>query len=558
MSRSPALLACALLAVLLSSSGCAVAPVAKPAPQSNPGADALLVARQSAERARHSPGRRAAEHWLACARAAHTALARGQDPSAALVLANECSDAWMTGALREQRQWQAGRQHVQGSEVEVEFRQLSPYLGSQLRLVKAADVPMRMYHGIRFVRPGLGVPLAAVSPRCSDQPMCALLPYSGVFRPATAWIESDATADARLVIGNPLRAAPPVDDTLQIPLAEDTSASYAYGMAPSPVARLALWGLLGGDEIGQRAGAYLMEDYDPRKRPLIMLHGLGSSPLAWAQLSNAVWGDPELRRQFQVWHVVYQTDAPLFVTRRRIADYLDAALDTLDPDRDDPARTGIVLIGHSLGGVLARLLCVDSEEALWSAAFTVPPGALPGDPADVAVIEPLLLFKPYPGVSRAIFLAAPHQGSPLATRWYGRLVHAIAGQRTPDMQSLRRIARAHPEAIRDELRVLYQRGSINSISTLQATQPVRRASEKLLPAAGIPYHTIAGRLPGRSPEGDGVVPLSSALIAGAASTLVVESGHDVYANDEAIAEVVRILHEDIAQRGGHTQPAGRR
>jgi len=38
--------------------------------------------------------------------------------------------------------------------------------------------------------------------------------------------------------------------------------------------------------------------------------------------------------------------------------------------------------------------------------------------------------------------------------------------------------------------------------------------------------------------------MERALLPGAASTLVVESGHRVYNNDAAVAEVLRILRED--------------
>ena len=65
-----------------------------------------------------------------------------------------------------------------------------------------------------------------------------------------------------------------------------------------------------------------------------MIHGLGASPLVWARLSNAVWGDADLRARFQVWHVVYPTEAPLLVARRRVKGYLDAGWQVLDPERD--------------------------------------------------------------------------------------------------------------------------------------------------------------------------------------------------------------------------------
>ena len=98
---------------------------------------------------------------------------------------------------------------------------------------------------------------------------------------------------------------------------------------------------------------------------------------------------------------------------------------------------------------------------------------------------------------------------------------------------------------RRTLRARYRHERITSISTLQQAQPVRRASETLMPTPAIAYHTIAGRLP-RSPEGDGVVPLASAIIPGAASTRIVEAGHDLYESPQAIDEILRILREDAA------------
>jgi hypothetical protein len=40
-----------------------------------------------------------------------------------------------------------------------------------------------------------------------------------------------------------------------------------------------------------------------------------------------------------------------------------------------------------------------------------------------------------------------------------------------------------------------------------------------------------------------VVPLQSALLAGAQSTTLVNSGHAVYANDQAISAIVDILRQ---------------
>lgn len=174
------------------------------------------------------------------------------------------------------------------------------------------------------------------------------------------------------------------------------------------------------------------------------------------------------------------------------------------------------------------------------------PEELKGDAADLELVRQLLLFDRYPGVSRAIFMGAPHHGSPTADRWYARLVRGLAGYRTPELQAVSRVANAQPAAVRDDIRTSYQLANINSISTLQPTQPVRRAGEVLMPAPGIRYHNIAGKLPRTDPASDGTVPLSSAMLDGADSSLVIRSGHDLPINNEAIGEVLRILKNDVA------------
>ncbi len=490
----------------------------------------------------------ATDAWTRCALDAYPALAERDTVVEAATLATHCTDALLARVLAQRNGgWVAGPQTIDGREFDVEFRQLSPYLDGPLRLTRASEVSMTMLGGERMHRPGFGVPLAILSRRCSDRDLCELLPPEGVFRNATAWLEpGNREGRPRLVIADAVALDTLAIGAQRITLAYDTSAGFASGALTSKLDRLAIWGLLGGDEVGRRAGLYLLEDYDPGKRPLVMIHGLGSSPLTWARLTNAVWGAPDLRERFQVWHVVYQTNAPLLVIRGRVQRYLDEAWRILDPEGDDAARTGMVLVGHSMGGVAARMLCVDSGEVLWNAAFVQPKTALKGDPEDIAGVDEIFHFTPYPGVSRAIFISSPHGGSPSATRWYGRLARVLIGRRTPELQSLKHIADSNPQAVQPELRMFYQQARLNSITTLQTQQPVRAAGQVLMPASGIAYHTIAGALPGRDPPTDGVVPLASAVIPGAESTLVLPLGHDLHERPEGVAEVLRILRESAA------------
>jgi hypothetical protein len=485
--------------------------------------------------------------WLRCATDAFRAL-RTDAPSradAAATLATRAADEVLSRLLQQHPEgWSPGLMQVDDVRVHIEFRQVSPWLQPPVRIRLARDVPMDAFGGERFARPGFGAPVAALSPRHDDEPYGRLQPLSGAFRNLTAWIEPDPEHDdapPRLVLADPDRVTAIGAGAHRRQLASDTSAAYAWAMRISKLARTGLWGLLGGEAIEHRAGLYLLEDYDPDKQPLVMIHGLGSIPLIWAHLSNAVWGMDELRARYQIWQVIYPTDEPLLVTRSRIAGYLDAAWQLLDPDGDARARSGVVLVGHSLGGVISRLLCVDSGDALWNAAFLVPAGSLKASAQDLEVIRRLFSFHSYPGIARAIFLAAPHRGSPSAATALGQVTRALVGRRTAEVHALQRIALANPDAIRPEVLHTFQQGWINSIATLQSDQPIRRATESLLPRAGISWHTIAGVQPGRRQQTDGVVPLDSAQIPGAASCLVVEDGHRLHDNPHVVAEVVRIL-----------------
>jgi pimeloyl-ACP methyl ester carboxylesterase len=272
-----------------------------------------------------------------------------------------------------------------------------------------------------------------------------------------------------------------------------------------------------------------------------MIHGLGSSPLIWARLTNRILASADLRARYQVWQVVYPTNTPLLLNRWIVQHLLDTAWATLDPKGTDPSRKGLVLIGHSMGGMISRMLCEYSGETIWQAAFTVPPDQLRGNPEDLARLGHIFFFSPYPGVAKAIFLATPHAGSPLSDQFIGHLALMLVHAKTPELDGLQRIALANPDGINKAVLAGYRGEAITSITTLRATEPVARAEQSLVPVAGIDYYTIAGSVPGLREPGDGIVPLKSAIIPGAKATYIVNSGHQVQDNEEAIADILGIL-----------------
>ncbi|MFW2551471.1 alpha/beta hydrolase, partial [Klebsiella pneumoniae] len=89
--------------------------------------------------------------------------------------------------------------------------------------------------------------------------------------------------------------------------------------------------------------------------------GLASSPEAWINVANEVLGDEELRVRYQIWQVYYPTNLPLPYNNAEIRKALTETFRHFDPDRKAIASNNIVVIGHSMGGVLGRLLVSSSD-----------------------------------------------------------------------------------------------------------------------------------------------------------------------------------------------------
>ncbi|MFW1920331.1 esterase/lipase family protein, partial [Acinetobacter baumannii] len=88
-------------------------------------------------------------------------------------------------------------------------------------------------------------------------------------------------------------------------------------------------------------------------------HGLASSPEAWVSLTNDIMGDAELRQNYQLWQVFYSTNMPIFESRFQIYSLLNQAFQKVA--KASYAAHDAVLVGHSMGGVISRLLVSDAD-----------------------------------------------------------------------------------------------------------------------------------------------------------------------------------------------------
>lgn len=389
----------------------------------------------------------------------------------------------------------------------------------------------------RYVRDGRGVPLVGVRQNTRREPIEALYPPEAITRPVTATLQRRTGRSVTVTLHDPSR-----DEDL----AADFTAPFVQLLSQASALQASSFkGLLNADATRRDYALYLMEPYDPRKMPVIMVHGLLSTPLAWASLTNDLWGDAAFRRRYQVWHYLYPTSAPYLYSAKMLRQRLGDVRALLDPQGTDSASQKTVIIAHSMGGLLTRTLITDSGEDIWNTVFLVPPSALRGRQEDRAEVDRILHWKARRDVSRVIFVAVPHRGSQMASSFVGRIGDALAGLPRRFTGLYARIHRENPKAMHPAFRGPLSRGKLTSIDTLSPRHPILRIMDEKPIAPWVTVHSIIGDRGRGGPlalSSDGVVPYASSHLDAAASELVVPAGHGAYEHPRAVAEILRILN----------------
>jgi pimeloyl-ACP methyl ester carboxylesterase len=280
-----------------------------------------------------------------------------------------------------------------------------------------------------------------------------------------------------------------------------------------------------------------LQPFDPDKTPLVLVHGLLSTPGIWRPLVIQLLADPRIRDCCQLWFFYYPTGQPVPLSALQLRDALDDAV------RDTGLNRKMILIGHSMGGILSRAQVSRLSPAR---VEQIVPGV--SELSEYNRARRALTFEPRSDVSRVVFLFVPHRGSRLASNSLGALVIRLI--RLPDTLL------NEAEYALDRLAGLDSRRLPTSIHGLSPRSPFLRALSSTTPT--VPVHSIIGNR-GRgdgSAGSDGVVPVRSARVASAESELLVPTGHGGFDHPAAVAEIKRVVLMDVAQRqAGGDAPA---
>jgi pimeloyl-ACP methyl ester carboxylesterase len=330
------------------------------------------------------------------------------------------------------------------------------------------------------------------------------------------WLSESVTLDGRV-----------------FPLAADFDASLAMLMARERPDKIGFARLMNPEAYASTTRLFQLQQFDPNRTPVIFVHGLQDTPASWAPMLNALRNDPAIRRRYQFWFFTYPSGYPYPYSAMLLRRDLDGI------KRAFPARKPIVLVGHSMGGMISRLMVTDAGDKVWRAFFGTSPHQTPLAASARREAEGMLIFNHRPEVKRVIFISTPHRGSALASSLIGRIGASLV-KKSRRLDST--FAAAKPLLVADpEARSLDHMP--NSVDTLEPHDRFVETVNRIPITPGIPYHSIIGdRGRGNTPNSsDGVVPYWSSHLDGAQSELIVPSGHAAPRNPEAIEEVKRIL-----------------
>ena len=433
-----------------------------------------------------------------------------------------------------------------------------PWKREDFDQLHAVDRPLQSHLKRYWSDPGLGVPMVAIRERPQpDRYLGKMVPYAatGVLRPlgsetfaknddASPQIRPVAHRDdrptiARLELYDPLRVTYCSDSNRSWDLARDISAPL--GFARSHLNRDNLKSFLHPGRDDEFSGLRMIEPYQPGKIPIVFVHGLLSDRLTWIDLVNDLRSSPWLARRYQFWFYQYSTGDPFIISAAEMRQTLKLAVAKLDPQGSDQSLSEMVLVGHSMGGLVSKLLITESGDELWNSIANRPIDEVKLKAETRPRLEAIFFFEPLPFVKRAIFIGSPHQGSTVATSWIGKLGSRLVRTQDDRIERTKTILHNNPHVFEG-----FEKHFPTSVDLLRPDNPILMATYRLPVHPEVGMHTIIGTgHPLRDgSDGDGVVPVESACHPGVESELRIECSHTALPdNPKTTIELKRILRE---------------
>lgn len=411
----------------------------------------------------------------------------------------------------------------------------------------------------RHTSPGLGVPIIAIR-RPSKKPDPIEQYYTqGMSFAATLLLRFDNTSDdqdrsriVRLQIFDPRETDGTVVGDCLVPLEADVSTPLARYLSNPDISLLDTWGFIRPDRAQDVAGLYMVQPYDPDRIPVLMVHGLWSSPMTWMEMFNELQSDPEIRRKYQFWFYLYPTGEPIAFAAANLRDELQRVRNDCDPYRRNEKLDEMVVVGHSMGGLISQMLTLNSGDRLWKSVSGRSVDELQANADVKSEIHRVFFFQSNPSIDCIVTIASPYGGSSLSNRFTRWLSGSLVWLPAKTYELSRIVLEQNHTTWWD--RVTAPSTSLDSLTKNSAV--LKLISESQVPE-DVRHYNIVGVRRGHDVKTwtDGVVSYRSAHREDVTREKMIHAGHrDVLVNSETVAEVREILLEHLREKQHRRYP----
>jgi pimeloyl-ACP methyl ester carboxylesterase len=392
---------------------------------------------------------------------------------------------------------------------------------------------------------GIGLPLVALHKKTPEMPNGPELPVTAFLRVLGDVSELDnGSASATLELYSAYEEAYVMVKGRNVPLETDSTTPLAYRLEDSGIWKLGLRKFIAPNR--QEPELFLVQPYQAGRIPVVFVHGTASSPVWWAEMWNTLRSDPVLRKRCLFWFFTYNSSLPVTRSAAALRKALSERVANLDPEGKDPALQQMVVVGHSQGGLLAKLSVVNTGDTLWRTLSDHSLEDLKTEPEIKARLREYLFIEPLPFVTRIVYIATPHRGSFRAKSWIRNLVRRFVTLPHDILTGDPRIYGNLFEQLK--LPSEFRSKMLTSLDSMSPQNPLLGVLYDMPVAPGVKTHSIiAIKGKGETATGnDGVVEYTSAYQEGVASEFIVRAGHSCQGHPLTIEEVRRILLSHLA------------
>src|SRR6266576_6801641 len=248
---------------------------------------------------------------------------------------------------------------------------------------------------------GLGAPIAVVG-RTESPHFRKQYKLRRIYAPITAIVRFSGRK-AHLEFIDPLGAERITLNKQVFPLAADFDAPTAVLIAREHPERLGLSRVMNPGAYADTAMLTRLQQFDAARTPVIFVHGLQETGANWAPMIDSLRHDPAIRKHYQFWYFSYPSGYPYPYAAALFRQDLDGI------ERAFPNHKRIVLIGHSMGGMICRLMITDTGDKIWRDFFGTSPARTPLANDTRKLLEDSLIFNHRSDVQLVLFISAAHR-----------------------------------------------------------------------------------------------------------------------------------------------------